>query len=156
MLNSLWPHWLQFTISQSHFIICHPLLLPSIFQHQDLFQMSQLFTSGGQSIGASALASSLPMNIQHWFSLGLTGLISLLSKGLSRVFSSTIVWKHESFSAQPCLWSNCHICTYKLESRWPGQISTSDMQMTPPLWQKVKRNSKASWWKWKWRVKKLA
>ena len=70
------------------------------------FQMSQFFTSGGQSIGASALASVLPMNIQDWFPLGLTGLISLLSKGLSRVFSSTTVWKHQIFGAQPSLWSN--------------------------------------------------
>ena len=57
--------------------------------------MSQLFASGDQSIGASALASVLPMNIQGWFPLGLTGLISLQSKGLSRVFSSTTIWKHQ-------------------------------------------------------------
>ena len=62
------------------------------------FQMSQLFASGGQTIGASASASILPMNIQDWFLLGLTGLISLLSKGLSRVFSNTTVQKHQFFS----------------------------------------------------------
>ena len=56
-------------------------------------------------------ASVLPMNIQGWFPLGLTGLISLLSKGLSRVFSSTTIWKHQFFGAQPSLWSNSHICT---------------------------------------------
>ena len=66
------------------------------------FPMSQLFTSGGQSIGASTLV--FPMNIQSWFPLGLTGLISLLSKGLSRVFSSTTVLKHQFFGAQPSLW----------------------------------------------------
>ena len=95
----------------NHFILCHPLLLlPSVFQS---FPVSQLFTSGGQSIGASA--SVLPMNIQGWFPLGLTGLISLLSKGLSRMFSSTIVWKHQFFAAQPSLWSSCHIHTWLLE-----------------------------------------
>ena len=73
---------------------------PSAFnlsQHQ-LFLMSQFFSSGGQSIGASA--SVLPMNIQDGFPLGLTGLISLLSKGLSRVFSNTTVQKHQFISAQ--------------------------------------------------------
>ena len=64
------------------------------------FQISQFFTSGGQSIGVSASASVLPMNIQNWFPLGLTGLISLQSKGLSRVFSNNIVQKHQFFSAQ--------------------------------------------------------
>ena len=61
------------------------------------FPISWLFTSGGQSIGASASASVLPMNIQDWCPLGLTGLISLQSKGLSRVFSRTIIWKHKLF-----------------------------------------------------------
>ena len=81
------------------------------FPASESFLMSQLFTSGGQSIGASASASFLPMNIQGWFPLGLMGLISLLSKGLSRVFSSTTVWKHQFFSTQPSLWSNSHIQT---------------------------------------------
>ena len=74
------------------------------------FQLSQFFISGGQSIGASASASVLPMNIQVWFPLGLTGLISLQSKGLSRVFSNTTVWKYQFFGAQPSLWSISHIC----------------------------------------------
>ena len=77
--------------------------------------MSQLFTSGGQSIAVSPSASNLPMNIQGWFPLGLTGLISLLSKGLSRVFSSTTVWKHQFCGTQPSLWSNSHIHTWLLE-----------------------------------------
>ena len=68
--------------------------------------MSQLFTSGGQSIGASASASVLPLNIQGRFPLGLTSMTSLLSKGFSRVFSTTTVWKHQVFSAQPSLWPN--------------------------------------------------
>ena len=73
------------------------------------FLMSQLFTSGGQSIGA--LASVIPMTIQDWFPLGLIGLISLQSKGLSRVFTNTTVQKHQFFSAQPSLWSKFHIHT---------------------------------------------
>ena len=77
------------------------------------FPMSQLFTSGGHSIGTSA--SVLPMNIQGWFTLGLTGLISLQSKGLSRVFPSTTVWKHQLFAAQPSLWSKAHVHTWLLE-----------------------------------------
>ena len=73
------------------------------------FPMSQFFTSGGQSIGASASASVFPMNTQGWFPLGLTGLISLQFKGLLRVFSNTTVQKHPFFSPQPCLWSSSHI-----------------------------------------------
>ena len=82
------------------------------------FPVSWLFISGGQSTGASASASILPMNILGWFSLGLTGLISLLSRGLSRVFSSTSVWKHQLFSAQPFLWFSSHICTWWQEKTW--------------------------------------
>ena len=78
--------------------------------------MSWLFTSGGQSIGASASASVLPMNIQGWFPLELTGLISLQSKGLSRVFSNTTVQKHLFFSTQSSVWSNSHIRTWLLEN----------------------------------------
>ena len=80
-------------------ILCHPLLLmPSIFPNIRSFPMSQLFESDGQSVGASVSASVFPMNIQGWFPLGLTCLISLLSKGLSRVFSSITVQKHQFFS----------------------------------------------------------
>ena len=61
---------------------------------------SQLFASGGQNIGVSAATTVFPMNIQGWFPLGLTGLISLQSKGLSRVFSSTTIWKHQFFGTQ--------------------------------------------------------
>ena len=81
---------------------CHPTILSSVTPFScpqycpasGSFLMSQFFASGGQSIGVSASASVLPMNIQGWFPLGLTGLISLLSKVLSRVFSSTIIQKH--------------------------------------------------------------
>ena len=71
--------------------------------------MSCLFASGGQSIGDSASVSVLSMNIQGWFPLGLAGLISFKSKGLSRVFSNTTVQKHQFFGTQPSLWSNSHI-----------------------------------------------
>jgi len=73
--------------------------------------MSEFFTSGGQSIGVSASASVLPMNIQDWLTLGWTGWISLQSKGLSRVFSNAIVQKHLFFGAQLSLYSNSHIHT---------------------------------------------
>ena len=76
---------------------------PQSFPASGSFSMSQLFSSGGQSIEASASASVLPMNIQSWFPLGLTGLVSLLSKGLSRVFSSTTVWKHWFIGYGPTL-----------------------------------------------------
>ena len=87
---------------------CHPTISSSLvpFSHfqsfpgSGSFQMSQFFTSGGQSTGASALESVLPMNIQDWFPSGWTGWISLQSKGLSRVFSNTTVQKHQFFSAQ--------------------------------------------------------
>ena len=94
-------HWVSDAIQSSH-----PLSSPStpifnVSHHQGFFPMSQLFASDGQRIGASASASVLPMNIQGWFLLGWTALISLQSKGLSRVFSNTTVQKHQFFSAQP-------------------------------------------------------
>ena len=103
---------------------CHPTILSSVvsfssclqsFPASGSFPMGQLFTSGGPSIGALASASVLPMNIQSWFSLRFTSFTSLLSKGLSRVFSSTTVQKHQVFRAQPSLWSNSHIHTWLLE-----------------------------------------
>ena len=97
----------------------HPLFSPSPLHQSFLasgsFPMGQLFTSGGQSIGASASASVLPVNIQGWFLLGLIGLISLMSEGLSRVFSSTTIQKNQLFGAQSSLWSNSHIRTWLLE-----------------------------------------
>ena len=78
---------------------------PQSFPASRSFPMSQFFGSGGQNIGASGSASVLPMCIQGWFPLELTSLISLLSKGLSRVFSNTAVWKHHIFGTQPSLWS---------------------------------------------------
>ena len=91
-------HWVSPTIQPSHPLSSPSLPTFSLFQHQGLFQW--VFTSGGQSIGVSASASVLPMNIRGWFPLGLTGLISLQAKGLSRVFSNTTVQKHQFFSTQ--------------------------------------------------------
>ena len=86
------------------------------FQISGSFPVSWLFTSGGQCIAASGSTIVLSMNIQGWFSsLGLTDLISLLSKGLSRVFSNTTVQKHQFFNALPSYWSSSHIHTHLLE-----------------------------------------
>ena len=129
--DSLWPHGLQHAklscpsptpgacsnscpLSQW----CNPTISSSVIPFSSCFQsfpapgsfpMSQFFASGGQSIGASASASVLPMNIQDWFPLGWTGWISLQSKGLSRVFSKTTIQKHQFFGTQLSLWSNSHI-----------------------------------------------
>ena len=104
---------IESVMPSNHLILCHPLLLlPSIFPRIKVFPISQSFTSGGQSIRVSALASVLPMNIQDWFPLGMTGWISLQSKGLSRVFSNTTAQKHQFFCAQLYLWSNSHIHTW--------------------------------------------
>ena len=103
---------------------CQPTISSSVtpfFSHLHSFPASRAFpvswllTSDSQIIGASALASVLPVNIQGWFPFGLTGLISLQTKGLSGVFSNTIVQKHQFFSAQPSSWSNSYICTWLLE-----------------------------------------
>ena len=134
--NSLWPHGLQHArprcssttprvYSNSHpsthaIQKSHPLSSPSppafsFSPASGSFQMSQLFTSGGQTIGVSASTSVLPMNIQDWFPLGWTGWYSLQSKGLSRVFSNTTVQKHQIFGTQLSLYSNSHTHTWLLE-----------------------------------------
>ena len=100
---SRWCYW---TISSS--VVSFSSCLQS-FPASGSVPMNCLFTSGGQSIGASALASVLPLDIQDWFPLELIGLISLQSKGLLRVFSNTTVGKHQFFGTQPSLWSNSHI-----------------------------------------------
>ena len=103
---------------------CHPTISSSVvpfsscpqsFPESGSFQISQLFTSGGQSIGVSASTSVLPMNTQDRSPLGWTGWISLQSKGLSRVFSNTTVQKHQFFSAQLSSQSNSHIHTWPLK-----------------------------------------
>ena len=135
MSNSLRPHGLQHatlpgpspfprTCSNSCPLSqwCHPTISYSVipfssclqsFPASGTFPVSQFFALGGQSIGASA--SVLPMNIQDWFPLGWTGWISLQCKGLSRVFSSTTVKKHQFLNAQLSLWSTFHIHTWLLE-----------------------------------------
>ena len=137
MSDSLWPHGLQHSrfpyptptpgaCSNSCALSrwCHPTISSSVihfssrlqsFPASASFPMSQFFPSGGHSIGISASISVFPMDIQDWFPLGLTGWISLLSKGLSRVFSNTTVQKHQFCGAQPSLWSNSHIHIWILE-----------------------------------------
>ena len=131
MSDSLWPHGLQHARLPSPSLSpriclnscplsswCHPIISFSVtlfslwFQSSpasESFPMSQLFASSSQSIRGSASASVLPMNIQGWFPFILTGLISLQSMGLSRVFSSTTIWKHQFSNPQPSLWSTPHI-----------------------------------------------
>ena len=139
VFDSLWPHGLQharlpcpspspsWSNSCPMSGSCCPTILFSVvpfsscllsFPASGSFPVSRFFPSGGQAIGASASASILPMNIQGWFSLGLTGLISLQSKGLSRVFSNTTVQKHQFFTTQSSLWFNSHIRTWPLEKPW--------------------------------------
>ena len=137
MSNSLWPHERQHArlpcsspspraCSNSCPLsgCCHPVISSSVvpfssclpsFPASRSFPKSWLFSSGGQSIETSTSASVLTINIQGWFPLGLTGLISLQSKGLSRLFSNTTAQKHHFFSAQPSLWSKSHIHTWILE-----------------------------------------
>ena len=136
MSDFLWPHGLQHARPPCPLPIprpysnscplsqwCHPTSHPVIsfssclqsFPASGSFQMSQLFTSGGQSIGVSASASFLPMNIQDWIPLGWTHWISLQSEGLSGVFSNTTVQKHQFFSAQLSSQSNSYIHTWPLE-----------------------------------------
>ena len=137
MSYSLWPHGLQHSrlsypsstpriCSDSCPLSwwCHPTISSSVvpflshlqsFPASGSFQMSQLFASSGQSIEVSALASVLPMNIQDWFPLWWTGLISLQSKGLSRVISNTTVKEHQFFGTQLSSQSSSHIHTWLLE-----------------------------------------
>ena len=97
-------------------ILCCPFSsCPQSFWAVESFLLSWLFTSCGLSIGALASASVLPMNIHGWSPFGLTGLISLQSTRLSRVFSNTTVWRHQFFGSQPSLWSNSPIHTWLLE-----------------------------------------
>ena len=106
--------WCYPTISS--FVVPFSSCLQS-FPASESLPMSHFFTSGSQSIGVSVSASVLPMNIQDWFPLGWTALISLQSKGLSRVFSNTTVQKYQFFSAQLSLYlySNSHVHTWLLE-----------------------------------------
>ena len=116
--------WCHPTISSSvTFFFC-----PQSFPASGSFPMSWLFALGGQQIGASASTSVFPVSSQGWFPLRLTGFISLLSKGLSRVFSSTTVQKHQFFSALPSLWSSSHIHTWLLEEEMANHSSVFTMR----------------------------
>ena len=109
-------HWVTDAIQPSHLLLTAcSLCLQSFPASGSFLIMTQLFISSGQSIGSSVSASVLAKNVQGWFPLGLTSLISLQSKGLSRVFSNTTDQKHQFFGAQPSLWSNSHICPWLLE-----------------------------------------
>ena len=108
------------------------------FLASESFPVTWLFASGGQSIGASASASAsvLAVNVQGWFPLGLTGLISLPSKGLSKVFSNTTIQKHQFFGSQFSLWPDSHICTWRLEKTyWTlsnlGDLSPNVVSLLP-------------------------
>ena len=127
--------WWHPTISSS--VVPFSSCLQS-FPASGSFQMSQLFTSGGQSIEVSVSASVLPMNIQDWFPLGWTGWISLQSKGLSRFFSNATVQKHQFFSAQLSLWSTSPYMTTgksKALTRWTfvGKVMSLLFNMLPRL-----------------------
>ena len=103
------------------------------FPESGSFPMNWLFTSDGQRIGPSASATVLPMNIQSWFPLGLTDLISLQSKGLSRVISNTTVRKHQFFSAQPSLWSSFHIHKWLLEKTIAASLMAQRVKNLPAM-----------------------
>ena len=105
-------HWVSDATQPSHSLSPPSPLALNLSQHQGLFQW---VGSSHQVVKVLQLQPVLPMNIQDWFPLELTGLISLLSKGLSRVFSSTTIRKHQFFSIQPSLWFNSHIHTWLLE-----------------------------------------
>ena len=107
-------HWVSDAIQPPHPVIPFSSC-PQSFPASGSFQMSQLFTSGGQSTGVSASGSVLPMNTQDRSPLGWTGWISLQSKGLSRIFSNTTVQKHQFFGTQLSSQSNSHIHTWLLE-----------------------------------------
>ena len=121
-LAQIYVHWVDdINPIISFSVIAFSSCLQS-FPASGSFPMSQFFASGGQSIEASATALILAMNIQGWFHLGLTGLISSQSRGLSRVFSKTTVKNHQLFGAQPFLRSNSHIHTWLLKNNSFDQI----------------------------------
>ena len=117
IFQSLLQHMsIEPVMSSNHLILYHPLfLLPSIFLSIRVFSNELALRIRWPKYWSSVSASVLLMNIQDWFLLGVTGLVSLQSKGLSRVFSNTIVPKHQFFSAQLSLWANSHIHTWLLE-----------------------------------------
>ena len=114
----------ELMMPSNHLILCCPLLLkPSVFLSIRVFSSDSALHIRWPSIGASASASVIRMNIQDWFPLGLTGLIPLMSKGISRVFSSTTIQKHQFFSTESSLWSNSFVHTSLLGKPWLGPFS---------------------------------
>ena len=111
-------HWVRDAMEPSQSCVTPFSSCSRSFPASSSFPISQFFTSVGYSIEALASASVLPMSIQGWFPLDLTGLISLLSEELWRVFSSTTIQKHQSFCPQPSLWFSFHICTWCEKSYW--------------------------------------
>ena len=118
---------------------CHPTISSSVvpfssclqsFPASGSFPMSQFFISGSKNTGASASVSVLPMNIQDWFPLELTGLISLQSKALSSIFSNTTVQKHKFFGTQLSLWYNSYIHTWLLRVGHEWATFTSHPYLT--------------------------
>ena len=111
---------IELVMPSNHLIPCHPLLLlPSVFPSIRVFPNESVLHIRWPKSRVSASASVLLVNIQNWFPLGLTGLISLQFKGLSTVFFNTTVWKHQFFGTQPSLWSNSHVHTWPLEKSQP-------------------------------------
>ena len=109
---------IESVMSSNHVILCHSLLLlPSVFLHISVFSSQPALLIRYQNFGGSDSAC-LPINIWGWFPLGLTGLMSLQSKVLSRFFPSTTIQKHQFLSSQPSFWSKSHICTWLLEETW--------------------------------------
>ena len=164
---------IESVIPSNHLILwCSPppsFCLQS-FPASGSFPISQLFATSGQSIGASTSASVLLVNIQGWFPLGLTGLISLLSKGLSRVFSNTTIQKHQFFGTQPSLWfkrcqsynkpaaaakslQSCLTLRDPIDSSPPGSPVPRILQARTLEWVAI---SFSNAWKWRVKVKSLS
>ena len=106
---------IESVMPSNHFTLCHPLLLPSIFPSITVFSSKLALCIGWPKYWRFSFNISTSNEYSGWFPLGLTVLISFLSRGLSRVFCSTTVRKHQFFGAQLSLWSNSHICTSLLE-----------------------------------------
>ena len=121
---------IELVMPSNHLILCHPLLLlPSIFSTINVFSNESVLHIRRPKYWSFSSASVPPMNIQNWFPLGITGLMSLLSKGFSRVFSDTMVQKHQFFGAQPSLWSNSQ---HGPTDAWIYAIHIPNTQGCPP------------------------
>ena len=139
---------IESVMPSSHLVLCHPLfLLPPITPSIKVFSVSQLFAWGGQSIGVSALASVLPMNIQDWSPLGWT-VWTLQSKGLSRVFSNTTVQKHQFFSAQLSSQSNSGKTIALTRRTFVGKVISLLLNISYEVGHNFLPRSKRLWISW--------